>query len=138
MLAFSYLLAEKILCSTDLSMRKSFFCHFVQGRQLFLFPLCFLAHQASSEKGSTLKDKNLLPFRNRFFPTEHIPFSKHDVHYLQVVTLWYRPPDVLFGAKMYSTSIDTWSAGCIFAGKYLFAVQGLSKVVSFLLFYIQY
>lgn len=33
----------------------------------------------------------------------------------EVVTLWYRPPDVLFGAKMYSTSIDMWSAGCIFA-----------------------
>ncbi|KAJ0012283.1 hypothetical protein NQD34_013258 [Periophthalmus magnuspinnatus] len=32
-----------------------------------------------------------------------------------VVTLWYRPPDVLFGAKLYSTSIDMWSAGCIFA-----------------------
>jgi cyclin-dependent kinase 5 len=33
----------------------------------------------------------------------------------EVVTLWYRPPDVLFGAKLYTTSIDTWSAGCIFA-----------------------
>uniref|UniRef100_A0A2K6E7L5 Cell division protein kinase 5 n=1 Tax=Macaca nemestrina TaxID=9545 RepID=A0A2K6E7L5_MACNE len=32
-----------------------------------------------------------------------------------VVTLWNRPPDVLFGAKLYSTSIDMWSAGCIFA-----------------------
>lgn len=35
----------------------------------------------------------------------------------EVVTLWYRPPDVLFGAKIYNTSIDQWSAGCIFAGK---------------------
>ncbi|XP_065321484.1 cyclin-dependent kinase 5-like isoform X2 [Gordionus sp. m RMFG-2023] len=33
----------------------------------------------------------------------------------EVVTLWYRPPDVLFGAKIYSTSIDMWSSGCIFA-----------------------
>lgn len=32
----------------------------------------------------------------------------------EVVTLWYRPPDVLFGAKIYTTSIDMWSAGCIF------------------------
>lgn len=32
------------------------------------------------------------------------------------MTLWYRPPDVLMGAKLYSTSIDMWSAGCIFAG----------------------
>ncbi|KAK2145243.1 hypothetical protein LSH36_693g02093 [Paralvinella palmiformis] len=33
----------------------------------------------------------------------------------EVVTLWYRPPDVLFGGKLYNTSIDMWSAGCIFA-----------------------
>jgi len=33
----------------------------------------------------------------------------------EVVTLWYRPPDVLFGAKLYTTSIDMWSAGAIFA-----------------------
>ena len=33
----------------------------------------------------------------------------------EVVTLWYRPPDVLFGAKLYTPSIDMWSAGCIFA-----------------------
>ncbi|KAJ1674031.1 hypothetical protein EV182_004104 [Spiromyces aspiralis] len=31
-----------------------------------------------------------------------------------VVTLWYRAPELLFGAKEYTTSIDTWSAGCIF------------------------
>ena len=37
------------------------------------------------------------------------------VSVLQVVTLWYRPPDVLFGAKLYTPSIDMWSAGCIFA-----------------------
>lgn len=35
----------------------------------------------------------------------------------EVVTLWYRAPDVLMGSRQYSTSIDLWSAGCIFAGK---------------------
>ena len=33
----------------------------------------------------------------------------------EVVTLWYRPPDVLLGSKNYSSSIDIWSVGCIFA-----------------------
>jgi len=33
----------------------------------------------------------------------------------EVVTLWYRPPDVLMGSKKYSTSVDIWSMGCIFA-----------------------
>lgn len=35
----------------------------------------------------------------------------------EVVTLWYRAPDVLLGSTKYSTSIDMWSIGCIFAGK---------------------
>ena len=35
----------------------------------------------------------------------------------EVVTLWYRAPDVLLGSRRYSTSIDIWSVGCIFAGK---------------------
>jgi len=33
----------------------------------------------------------------------------------EVVTLWYRAPDVLMGSRKYSTPIDIWSAGCIFA-----------------------
>ena len=33
----------------------------------------------------------------------------------EVVTLWYRPPDVLLGSQKYSTEIDIWSVGCIFA-----------------------
>ncbi|KAJ2845566.1 hypothetical protein J3B02_004645, partial [Coemansia erecta] len=33
----------------------------------------------------------------------------------EVVTLWYRAPDVLLGSRQYDTSIDIWSIGCIFA-----------------------
>lgn len=33
----------------------------------------------------------------------------------EVVTLWYRAPEILLGAKQYSTPIDVWSIGCIFA-----------------------
>lgn len=32
-----------------------------------------------------------------------------------VVTLWYRAPELLLGAKKYSTAIDMWSLGCIMA-----------------------
>lgn len=43
----------------------------------------------------------------------------------EVVTLWYRAPDVLLGSRTYTTSIDIWSAGCIlaemFTGKPLFS-----------------
>ncbi|KAI9293775.1 negative regulator of the PHO system [Neoconidiobolus thromboides FSU 785] len=33
----------------------------------------------------------------------------------EVVTLWYRAPDVLLGSRNYSTAIDLWSVGCIMA-----------------------
>lgn len=33
----------------------------------------------------------------------------------EVVTLWYRPPDVLLGSTKYSTQVDMWGIGCIFA-----------------------
>ena len=32
----------------------------------------------------------------------------------EVVTLWYRAPEVLLGSKIYSTAIDVWSIGAIF------------------------
>ncbi|EMD41778.1 hypothetical protein CERSUDRAFT_120728 [Gelatoporia subvermispora B] len=32
-----------------------------------------------------------------------------------VVTLWYRAPEILLGAITYSTAVDMWSVGCIFA-----------------------
>lgn len=34
---------------------------------------------------------------------------------LQVVTLWYRAPEILLGSRQYSTPVDVWSVGCIFA-----------------------
>ncbi|XP_039183973.1 cyclin-dependent kinase 3 isoform X1 [Crotalus tigris] len=33
----------------------------------------------------------------------------------EVVTLWYRAPEILLGCKYYSTAVDIWSIGCIFA-----------------------
>jgi len=32
-----------------------------------------------------------------------------------VVTLWYRAPELLLGAKRYDSAIDVWALGCIFA-----------------------
>ncbi|RLN58601.1 hypothetical protein BBJ28_00009106 [Nothophytophthora sp. Chile5] len=32
-----------------------------------------------------------------------------------VVTLWYRAPELLLGTERYSTAVDMWSVGCIFA-----------------------
>ena len=41
-----------------------------------------------------------------------IPVKKY-TH--EVVTLWYRPPDVLMGSTRYNSTVDIWGVGCIFA-----------------------
>ena len=33
----------------------------------------------------------------------------------EIITLWYRPPEILLGQEEYTTKVDSWSAGCIFA-----------------------
>ncbi|KAL3158807.1 hypothetical protein ABBQ32_011533 [Trebouxia sp. C0010 RCD-2024] len=33
----------------------------------------------------------------------------------QVFATWYRPPELFFGSTCYSSAIDVWAAGCIFA-----------------------
>jgi serine/threonine protein kinase len=33
----------------------------------------------------------------------------------EVLTLWYRAPEILLGSVEYSTPVDIWSVGCIFA-----------------------
>lgn len=32
-----------------------------------------------------------------------------------VCTIWYRPPELLFGAREYGGAVDMWGVGCIFA-----------------------
>lgn len=32
-----------------------------------------------------------------------------------VITRWYRPPELLFGARFYSTAVDVWSLGLVLA-----------------------
>ncbi|KAJ8532371.1 hypothetical protein K7X08_012294 [Anisodus acutangulus] len=36
----------------------------------------------------------------------------------RVVTLWYRPPELLLGATYYGIAVDLWSSGCILAELY--------------------
>lgn len=37
---------------------------------------------------------------------------------MQVITRWYRAPEVLMGHKFYEQSVDVWSAACIICGTY--------------------
>uniref|UniRef100_A0A0D9Y0S9 [RNA-polymerase]-subunit kinase n=1 Tax=Leersia perrieri TaxID=77586 RepID=A0A0D9Y0S9_9ORYZ len=48
----------------------------------------------------------------------------------RVVTLWYRPPELLLGATAYGAAVDLWSAGCVFAEMHLRrpVLQGRTEV----------
>ncbi|KAI5442912.1 cyclin-dependent kinase C-2 C [Lathyrus oleraceus] len=46
------------------------------------------------------------------------PNNKHQLT-SRVVTLWYRPPELLMGATNYGVSVDLWSVGCVFAELFL-------------------
>lgn len=41
--------------------------------------------------------------------------SPNRIYTHQVVTRWYRAPELLFGARMYGAGIDMWAIGCILA-----------------------
>jgi cyclin-dependent kinase 12/13 len=44
------------------------------------------------------------------------PFNEQCSQYTnRVITLWYRPPELLLGAFNYGPAIDMWSVGCILA-----------------------
>lgn len=41
--------------------------------------------------------------------------SPNRIYTHQVVTRWYRAPELLFGSRMYGTGVDIWAVGCILA-----------------------
>ncbi|XP_057746444.1 probable serine/threonine-protein kinase At1g54610 [Arachis stenosperma] len=47
-----------------------------------------------------------------FDPHHSIPLTS------RVVTLWYRPPELLLGANHYGVAVDLWSTGCILGELY--------------------
>ena len=57
---------------------------------------------------------------------ENVPLTS------RVVTLWYRPPELLLGETHYGVEVDLWSTGCIlgelYAGKPI--MPGRTEVLS--------
>ncbi|XP_031381590.1 probable serine/threonine-protein kinase At1g54610 [Punica granatum] len=47
-----------------------------------------------------------------FDPNRSVPLTS------RVVTLWYRPPELLLGASQYGVEVDLWSTGCILGELY--------------------
>ncbi|KAF5276499.1 hypothetical protein FQA39_LY06568, partial [Lamprigera yunnana] len=67
-----------------------------------------------------LKPNNLLVNQNGVLKIADFGLAKlygspNRINTHQVVTRWYRSPELLFGAKQYSVGVDMWAVGCILA-----------------------
>lgn len=67
-----------------------------------------------------LKPNNLLIDRQGILKIADFGLAKffgspNRVYTHQVVTRWYRAPELLFGARIYGTGVDMWAVGCILA-----------------------
>jgi cyclin-dependent kinase 1 len=76
----------------------------------------------SYKSHSDLKPQNILVTRDgglkladfglaRAFTPNHRPLT------VEVITRWYRAPEILLGGNVYTASVDMWSVACIIAGK---------------------
>ena len=67
-------------------------------------------------KGSNLliDNEGILKIADFGLATFFDPKKKHPMT-SRVVTLWYRPPELLLGSTSYGVGVDLWSAGCILA-----------------------
>ena len=67
-----------------------------------------------------LKTSNILVTNNHVVKLTDFGLARKlkygdDIRYTNnVMTLWYRPPELLLGETNYKTEADIWSAGCIF------------------------
>jgi serine/threonine protein kinase len=50
----------------------------------------------------------------RMLPSLEVKDSKPDMTN-NVITLWYRPPELLLGSTRYTSTVDIWSVGCVLA-----------------------
>ena len=94
----------------DNGMIRHLMCELLQG-------LSYCHHRSVLHRD--LKPQNILISKGRLKIADFglgralgIPVKRHTP---DVVTLWYRSPDVVLGSEDYDFGIDIWSVGCIFA-----------------------
>eukprot|EP00928_Gymnodinium_smaydae_P051018 TRINITY_DN3455_c0_g1_i2.p1 TRINITY_DN3455_c0_g1~~TRINITY_DN3455_c0_g1_i2.p1 ORF type:complete len:296 (+),score=37.18 TRINITY_DN3455_c0_g1_i2:54-941(+) len=73
---------------------------------------CLIAHR-------DLKPQNVLVGESGLkicdFGLARLIMKQPRVYTSQVMTLWYRAPEILLASSVYATEVDMWSAGCIVA-----------------------
>ncbi|XP_022324874.1 cyclin-dependent kinase 7-like [Crassostrea virginica] len=73
----------------------------------------FILHRDLKPNNLLINDKGVLKIGD--FGLAKFFGSPTRVYTHQVVTRWYRCPELLFGARQYGTGVDIWAVGCILA-----------------------
>ncbi|KAJ7409351.1 nemo like kinase [Pitangus sulphuratus] len=73
--------------------------------------LCFFKHDNYEENLLQIEEDQICDFG--LARVEELDESRHMTQ--EVVTQYYRAPEILMGSRHYSNAIDIWSVGCIFA-----------------------
>jgi serine/threonine protein kinase len=75
---------------------------------------CGVLHRDIKGANLLLDNNGILKIADFGLATLFNPNQKQNLT-SRVVTLWYRPPELLLGATNYGAAVDLWSAGCILA-----------------------
>uniref|UniRef100_A0A1E1XBG8 Cyclin-dependent kinase 7 n=1 Tax=Amblyomma aureolatum TaxID=187763 RepID=A0A1E1XBG8_9ACAR len=90
---------------------KSYVLQTLQG--LEYLHMNWILHRDLKPNNLLLDDRGILKIAD--FGLAKFFGSPTRIYTHQVVTRWYRAPELLFGARIYGTGIDMWAVGCILA-----------------------
>ncbi|CAJ0581202.1 unnamed protein product, partial [Mesorhabditis spiculigera] len=79
----------------------------------------FIMHRDIKSTNILVSNRGVVKLADFGLGTYYHTGAERRVHTNEVCTLWYRPPELLYGEECYGASVDIWSCGCVLAEMFL-------------------